>query len=320
MNASNLRGVVLTLVVVLVVSPFAVYAVPELVGADESYVVLTGSMRPSIAPGDVVVVKAVPASSIGVGDVITFDRGSDVPTTHRVIEVLDGDSGPAFRTQGDANEDPDGGLVTPEQVVGRVVFSVPAVGHVVSVGGAPLGFVALVVVPFGLLVLDLGYSALRRRSGDRAREASAPVARDERPLPVRYDPAVAAAAYARGAAEARMEQARADVESAVWTTSARDMTVSIGVAAVLVLYAAWNAYWQFATLDAPRPETMSVLSGALVGLAMLAYLRFAGQPARPSPGASRTQTDAVRGPDGREAVVGASAVPTVGPEEATDAD
>jgi signal peptidase len=320
MNTPSLRSVVLTLVVVLVVSPFAVYAVPELVGADESYVVLTGSMRPAIAPGDVVVVKAVPAASVGVGDVITFDRGSDVPTTHRVVEVVARADGPAFRTQGDANEDPDGGLVTPEQVVGRVVFSVPAVGHVISAGGAPVGFVALVVVPFGLLVLDLAYSALRRRSGDPTGRSDASASGADPALPVPYDPALAAAAYARAAAEERMAEARSEAEAQVWRTSTRDVTVSLALSVVLIAYAAWNAYWQFTTLDAPRPETMSVLSGALVGFAMLVYLRFAGQPARPAFAETPGATPPVADPSYREAVVGTVAAPTVRPEEVSDAD
>jgi len=106
-KAANVLGIVL---LIAIVAPFAVYAAPEIVGADESFVVLTPSMTPEIAPGDVVIVAERDPTAIVEGDVITFARGaSDVPVTHRVIDVVDEGGGLAFETQGDANEGPDPG-------------------------------------------------------------------------------------------------------------------------------------------------------------------------------------------------------------------
>mgnify|MGYP006279117599 CR=1 FL=1 len=259
------RYVVGLIVLLLVVAPFAAYTVPALVGADESYIVLTGSMRPAIDPGDVVYVSAVPAASVGVGDVITFDRGGDVPTTHRVIEVVERNGETLFRTQGDANEDPDAELIRPDQVIGVVTFSVPYAGSVMTAANSQLGFVALVVVPFALLLLDLGYGAVAGR-----REQAAAADGDD-DLPAVYDPARAAESYYE-AAEERLREA--EVLAATGGVTARDMTASMLLAAGLAIYAGWNAYWQFDSFGAPRAETMSVLSGALVCLGFLGYLRL----------------------------------------------
>jgi signal peptidase len=149
-------SVLLVLLIVALVVPFVVYAFPALVGANHSFVVLSGSMEPAISPGDVVVVDAVPADAIAVGDVITFrSPGSDVPVTHRVIDVTEGPEGQrAFVTQGDANEDPDLRTVTGDAVVGRVIVTMPYVGQVVQFADSPVGFVALVLVPVGLLILN----------------------------------------------------------------------------------------------------------------------------------------------------------------------
>ncbi|MFC7069702.1 signal peptidase I [Halobaculum lipolyticum] len=315
----SLRQVLVTLVVLGVVFPFAAYAAPALVGADASYVVLTGSMRPAIAPGDVVFVSATPAAAIGVGDVITFDRGGEVPTTHRVIEVVEEDGVVMFRTQGDANEDPDAGIVTEPNVIGVVTLTIPFLGSVITAIDTQYGFVALVVLPFALLVLDVAYGAVKARRGGDEREttgADAPAgsaggaaaaATADRPLPEVYDPVRAAEAYYLAAAA--LDGDRADTAAATSAVTGRDMTASIAVAVLLVAYAAWNAYWQITTLDAPRPETMSVLSGALVGLAFLVYLRYSGDAADPADPADPEATTAAEASPEATAFVPAAVEP-----------
>jgi signal peptidase len=159
----------LVVVLLALIAPFVVYAVPATVGAEASYVVLTASMTPAIAPGDVVIVDSVPARDIAVGDVIVFEQqaGDAIPITHRVIGVeRSADTPPAFQTKGDANEDADLAAVTPDRLIGRVVFSIPLIGHVVQFVGTPAGFVALVVVPLGLLVVSEVAGLLRAGRSD----------------------------------------------------------------------------------------------------------------------------------------------------------
>jgi signal peptidase len=167
------------LALIALVLPFVVYSVPGVVGADASYVVLTGSMEPSISPGDAIVVRSVPADRIAAGDVITFRRaaGDAVPVTHRVLEVTtDADGRTAFVTKGDANEDPDSGLVTGPLVVGKLLVVLPYLGLVVQFVDSPAGFVLAVVAPLSLLVLNevYGVVASSRDDEDGSSGADAP--------------------------------------------------------------------------------------------------------------------------------------------------
>jgi len=159
---ANVLGIVL---LIALVAPFVVYAVPAVVGAEYSFVVLTASMTPAIAPGDVVIVDERDPGTIAESDVITFVRGdNEVPVTHRVIGVVAGGDGVAFETQGDANDAADAGLVPAANVLGVVAFTIPYLGYVIQFADSPVGFIALVVVPFGLLALSEVWGLYRART------------------------------------------------------------------------------------------------------------------------------------------------------------
>lgn len=147
--------------------PVVVFAAPQVVGADRSLAVVSGSMRPTVAPGDAVVVERVAPESIETGDVVTYrtSRGTDGErqfVTHRVVRVLDRPDGLAFQTKGDANESPDPRPVPAADIVGRVVLVLPLVGHVVVFAQSDVGMVVLVGGPVTLLLLN----ELRTRLGE----------------------------------------------------------------------------------------------------------------------------------------------------------
>jgi len=172
-KAANVLRIVL---LIAIVAPFAVYAAPEIVGADESFVVLTPSMTPEIAPGDVVIVAERDPTAIVEGDVITFARGAsddagDAPRDRRGRRR---GGGLAFETQGDANEGPDPGLVVPAaNLVGAVTLTIPYIGYVIQFAGTRTGFVMLVLLPFGLLAITEIWSVVRDRDERGASTAAA---------------------------------------------------------------------------------------------------------------------------------------------------
>lgn len=116
--------------------------------------VYSGSMEPTIKVGSLAVIQPVDPQNVRVGDVITYRSGaeSNTVTTHRVIEVANTEGSLMFRTQGDANEDPDPSTVAPENVLGRVWMSVPYVGYVMDFVKKPLGFGLLIGLPAALIV------------------------------------------------------------------------------------------------------------------------------------------------------------------------
>ena len=116
--------VALTAIATLVVGP--------LLGLYRTVTVLSGSMRPTFNPGDMIVVSPEPMRDLRVGDVITFQ----IPTaghpveTHRVVSILRPGPEPIVRTKGDANN-----TVDPWQAelhgttLWRYRFRLPAFGY-----------------------------------------------------------------------------------------------------------------------------------------------------------------------------------------------
>jgi len=160
------------LALLAVVVPFVVVAVPQLVGADASHVVLSSSMSPAIHAGDVVIVNSVATDAIEEGDVITYEPPADHQladvnlVTHRVVDVTERGGERHFETKGDANEEADRALVPASNVEGRVAFHLPFVGRVVSFAQSGLGIVLLIVVPGALLAISELYELYTATAGD----------------------------------------------------------------------------------------------------------------------------------------------------------
>ena len=119
-----------TLFTGVVVASVLAYAA-LLVGGYKPIAVYSGSMVPTIRVGGLAVDRVVRASTVRVGDVITFQdpyvRGRLV--THRVIRIFHTSHGVAYRTKGDANAARDPWTIKLPDRVGRMSFSVPYAGY-----------------------------------------------------------------------------------------------------------------------------------------------------------------------------------------------
>ena len=99
------------------------------------FIVLSGSMQPTINMGDAIVVKACAPEDVRVGDIITFAVDSRAFVTHRVQEILtelNGEQDLRFVTKGDANNVRDMDPVEPHQLVGKVSGQVPKLGNILE--------------------------------------------------------------------------------------------------------------------------------------------------------------------------------------------
>lgn len=111
-------------------------------------VVQSGSMEPNISVGSVVFTHPT-QQNYHPNDIITFAHSGrkNVLVTHRVVEVKKVGSTTSFVTKGDANEEADGEQVPVKDVVGKVIFSVPVIGRVISFSQTQLGFILLIIIP-----------------------------------------------------------------------------------------------------------------------------------------------------------------------------
>ena len=168
MNRSLGVKIVAGIFVVLTVIPVMVFVFPQVIGATQSYVVLSSSMSPAIEPGDVILVDNTSPEEIRKGDIITFHEPAgenettrtDDTTTHRVSKVITRNGTRYFRTRGDANDRPDNVLIPAENVIGEVERTIPYLGYVSMFMGSPRGFLLLVGIPVVLLILSEVYTIL----------------------------------------------------------------------------------------------------------------------------------------------------------------
>ncbi|HVY77607.1 MAG TPA: signal peptidase I [Solirubrobacterales bacterium] len=123
---------------------------------DRPYTVLSGSMEPTIAAGDVVIDERISPLAARVGDIVTFRDPEDQSRqlTHRVKRIRRDGSHLWFVTQGDANDTVERWRIAADGSLGRVLYTVPWVGHVAVLTRTPLGLALLVIVPVLLLALD----------------------------------------------------------------------------------------------------------------------------------------------------------------------
>lgn len=312
-NRTRVFNVLLIVALIGIVAPFAVYSMPGLVGADQSFVVLSGSMEPAISPGDVVVVADAPASRIGEGDVITFARpGVDTPTTHRVVEVSESEVGEVYTTKGDANEDPDAQPIQESQVVGKVTFVLPFVGYVIQFVNTQVGFAALVVLPLGLLVLSEAWSIAR--SGDDAdapRASDDAVAQTETPVAPTSPESEAAPRDAdvagvttgssgttTGAEAPQPRGAGVDTETddqdAAITVTRSDLRLTLVVLGLFAAYAVWMAVQDLTGLTVT--VAVATTAGVLIGAA--AFVAAGGDPESDPSSSNHESIESEPSPDG----------------------
>ena len=117
----------------------------------------TGSMRPNINPGSMVLMHRVPLSSLKVGDVITYTNPQTMKSTvtHRIIKTykINGKV-PAFVTKGDANKSADPWRVVGGLVQGKAIWHVPFLGKVMMWSKTWTGIAILIYAPALLLIIE----------------------------------------------------------------------------------------------------------------------------------------------------------------------
>ncbi|MBQ8813618.1 MAG: signal peptidase I [Lachnospiraceae bacterium] len=138
-----------------IITMAAVYAAAILVlmlGGIKPYIVMSGSMEPTICTGSLCLVYSKAAfESIAVGDVIAFETAGGSMVTHRVIGISDR----GMETKGDANDVPDGYTTTPENFRGKTVFSIPYLGYVNYAMNSQPGKIICMILFLLLLAADI---------------------------------------------------------------------------------------------------------------------------------------------------------------------
>lgn len=120
----------------------------------KTYVVVTGSMIPTIMPGSISVVLPTKAEELQPGSIIAFKSPEDSKSTilHRINSIKSKDP-LIFETKGDYNNAPDSWEVSSMDVIGRYLFSIPLFGYAAAFMKKPLGFTLMVGIPALIFII-----------------------------------------------------------------------------------------------------------------------------------------------------------------------
>ena len=132
--------------------------VPDFMGY-KPFIVLSGSMEPSIMTGDMVFVREADTDNLQKGDVIAYKSG-DAVITHRIIDVKTENGETRYMTQGDANDSPDQSSVRPSDVEGVYQGRIAGAGNAAMFMQTTTGMILFVVCPLILFIL---WDVIRRK-------------------------------------------------------------------------------------------------------------------------------------------------------------
>lgn len=116
-----------------------------------SFLVLSGSMEPTIMTGDIIIVSSQP--EYFVRDVVTFRNVDERIVTHRLMKKIVEKDVARFETKGDANRSEDEDFIQSDKILGKVVFVIPKLGYLVEFSKTVPGFVIFIAIPAFLLLV-----------------------------------------------------------------------------------------------------------------------------------------------------------------------
>lgn len=144
----------LTIIVTSFVDP---NSVPGFLGY-KPLIVLSGSMKPTVLPGDIVLVQEMSLDNLKTGDIIAYRSGESV-ITHRVLEITSSNGDRQFITKGDNNNTADRDPVAADMVEGVYLFRIPHLGNAAIFMQTPVGMILFIALPIILFIL---YDIFRR--------------------------------------------------------------------------------------------------------------------------------------------------------------
>lgn len=115
-----------------------------------SYVVVTGSMEPTIPVGSIAIIRTVPRYNVG--DVIAFNRDNKT-IIHRIVDTIQTENGLEYITEGDNNNGKDGTPVRQKDVIGKGLIQITAIGKMLNYLRTLPGFLLVIMLPALVLVI-----------------------------------------------------------------------------------------------------------------------------------------------------------------------
>ncbi len=153
----HLIGKVISIIIYIILIPIIIFnfsliiksfinpnKTPDFFGY-KNFIIVSGSMEPTINIGDAIFVKEVPKEEINEKDIISFDEDG-VIVTHRVIDIIEEDGQTKYKTKGDNNNTADKEMTTYDKIEGKYQFKINKFGLVTEILKNPITLVALILI------------------------------------------------------------------------------------------------------------------------------------------------------------------------------
>ena len=129
----------------------------------------TDSMSPALEPGDLILVVKADPSDLRQKDIISYWTvidGEVVINTHRIENIyVDGNGYLTFETKGDAKTSADPGTVIENEVIGKVMLSIPLLGGVLDFFRTSTGFIVLLLLAAAVVALIVIFNKRSPKGG-----------------------------------------------------------------------------------------------------------------------------------------------------------
>lgn len=110
-----------------------------------SFVVISGSMEPTLNINDLIFNVKVKEDKLKKGDIISFSEGNNV-VTHRINNIIEEEGKKYYETKGDNNPNIDEKMTEYDNIVGRYIFKIPKVGYSIRNMQTQVGIFAIIVI------------------------------------------------------------------------------------------------------------------------------------------------------------------------------
>lgn len=125
------------------------------------YTIVSPSMEPTIMVYDVIIDTRVDETTeLKKGDIITFysntiDTGG-YTVTHRIEDIFESNGVTYYTTKGDNNIESDSGIITIDNIVGKVKFIIPSIGKIQMFVTSRAGWALIILIPaLGIILVDI---------------------------------------------------------------------------------------------------------------------------------------------------------------------
>lgn len=124
------------------------------------YVVLSGSMEPTIHTGSMCFVNTNKNyKDVKEKDIIAFESASGQMVTHRAINITE----EGIETKGDNNDVSDGITTTEKNFKGLTLFSIPYLGYISKFIATKNGMIITISVIVMLMILNLIFREMKKK-------------------------------------------------------------------------------------------------------------------------------------------------------------